>query len=299
MRIRRVSVLIDGGFFLKRLPKVVERKFCDSPEAVAKSARVLCRRHVQRLIGESWEVREDSRWLDHVYRLFYYDASPYEGVSHHPISKRRINFSASTQASFRRDLFNALRRERKFALRLGSVTKESDWRISPRLTKKLLRTRELLPLLEERPRQLEPAADPLPDGHRVQLEELAAAWREVGEEDVMFGLRQKGVDMRIGLDIASMSLKSQIDTAILVSGDSDFVPAAKLARREGVEFILDPMWQNVSPELSEHIDGLFSPLQKKSWKCKRRWRVASLPQLVDLAGAFPGQLPESAGFSVP
>ena len=25
MRIRRVSVLIDGGFFLKRLPKIVER----------------------------------------------------------------------------------------------------------------------------------------------------------------------------------------------------------------------------------------------------------------------------------
>ena len=30
MRIRRVLVLIDGGFFLKRLPKVVERNFCNS-----------------------------------------------------------------------------------------------------------------------------------------------------------------------------------------------------------------------------------------------------------------------------
>jgi uncharacterized LabA/DUF88 family protein len=36
---------------------------------------------------------------------------------------------------------------------------------------------------------------------------------------------------------------------VLVTGDSDFVPAAKLARREGVEFLLDPLWQQVSDEL--------------------------------------------------
>ena len=64
--------------------------------------------------------------------------------------------------------------------------------------------------------------------------------------------------MRIGLDIASITLKKQANTIVLVSGDSDFVPAAKLARREGVTFILDPLWQNVSPDLFEHIDGLRS-----------------------------------------
>jgi uncharacterized LabA/DUF88 family protein len=41
--------------------------------------------------------------------------------------------------------------------------------------------------------------------------------------------------MRIGLDIASMTLKHQVDTLVLVTGDSDFVPAAKLARREGFD----------------------------------------------------------------
>ena len=64
--------------------------------------------------------------------------------------------------------------------------------------------------------------------------------------------------MRIGLDIASITLKKQAQTIILVAGDSDFVPAAKLARREGMEFILDPLWQKVSPDLFEHIDGLQS-----------------------------------------
>ncbi len=43
---------------------------------------------------------------------------------------------------------------------------------------------------------------------------------------------------------------------ILISGDSDFVPAAKLARREGIDFILDPLGAHIKSDLFEHIDGL-------------------------------------------
>ena len=39
---------------------------------------------------------------------------------------------------------------------------------------------------------------------------------------------------------------------------ADFVPAAKLARREGIDFVLDPMWSTIRPDLHEHIDGLKS-----------------------------------------
>ena len=62
--------------------------------------------------------------------------------------------------------------------------------------------------------------------------------------------------MKIGLDIASLSYKKQVDQIVLISGDSDFVPAAKLARREGIDFILDPLYANIKPNLREHIDGL-------------------------------------------
>ena len=77
-----------------------------------------------------------------------------------------------------------------------------------------------------------------------------------------YDVQQKGVDMRIGLDIASISFKKQVDQIILVSADSDFVPAAKLARREGIDFILDPMWANIRSDLHEHIDGLRSVFSK-------------------------------------
>ena len=73
---------------------------------------------------------------------------------------------------------------------------------------------------------------------------------------------QKRVDIKIGLDIASMALKKQIQQIILISGDSDFVPAAKLARREGIDFILDPMWNPIKPHLFEHIDGLISKIDR-------------------------------------
>ena len=66
---------------------------------------------------------------------------------------------------------------------------------------------------------------------------------------------QKGVDMKIGIDIASLAYKKQVDQIVLIAGDSDFVPAAKLARREGIDVVLDPLEQSIKENLFEHIDG--------------------------------------------
>ncbi|WP_446449578.1 NYN domain-containing protein [Tuanshanicoccus lijuaniae] len=61
--------------------------------------------------------------------------------------------------------------------------------------------------------------------------------------------------MRIGLDIATLAFKQQVDKIVLIAGDSDFVPAAKLARREGVDFVLDSLGSKIKDNLSLHIDG--------------------------------------------
>lgn len=82
--------------------------------------------------------------------------------------------------------------------------------------------------------------------------------KDLGEHDIKYDLNQKGVDIKIGLDIASLSLQKVVDQIILISGDMDFVPAAKMARRNGIDFILDPMWNPIDPSLHEHIDGLNS-----------------------------------------
>lgn len=88
---------------------------------------------------------------------------------------------------------------------------------------------------------------------------------DLKEDDFFISFKQKGVDMKIGLDIASLAYKKQIDQIILIAGDSDFVPAAKLARREGIDFILDPMRALIKDHLFEHIDGL-----KSQWGSKNK-----------------------------
>ena len=60
--------------------------------------------------------------------------------------------------------------------------------------------------------------------------------------------------MRIGLDIASLTLKKQVETIGLVTGDSDFVPAMKFARREGAQLFLVALGSQVTDEVREHAD---------------------------------------------
>ncbi|WP_200829155.1 NYN domain-containing protein [Arcanobacterium ihumii] len=79
---------------------------------------------------------------------------------------------------------------------------------------------------------------------------------DLKEHDFFLDIIQKGVDMRLGLDIASLAERGHVNQIIMISGDSDFVPAAKLARRAGIDFILDPMWSNIANSLSEHVDGV-------------------------------------------
>jgi hypothetical protein len=86
----------------------------------------------------------------------------------------------------------------------------------------------------------------------------------IKEDDIYLDLKQKMVDVKIGLDIATITLKKQADQIILISGDCDFVPASKLARTEGVDFILDPMRSQIKPHLFEHIDGLQTRIKKTS-----------------------------------
>jgi len=83
---------------------------------------------------------------------------------------------------------------------------------------------------------------------------LAGTKQSVVAQDIAPRIRQKGVDMRIGLDIASLALKRLVSTIVLVAGDSDFVPAMKL-RREGLRVLLDPLGSShVRPEPKVHAD---------------------------------------------
>lgn len=174
---------------------------------------------LKHLEGKNNELRE-------LYRIFYYDCPPLDKKIFHPISKELIDFGKTEEARFRAGFHSELRKLRKVALRQGQLADFGTWTLEPDKLKQVL-SGSILP-------------------------------GEINAEDLTYEVRQKGVEMRIGLDIASLTLKKQVDQIVLIAGDRDFVPAAKLARREGVDFILDPMWKEISDELHEHIDGLKS-----------------------------------------
>lgn len=60
--------------------------------------------------------------------------------------------------------------------------------------------------------------------------------------------------MKIGLDIATIALKKLADKIILIAGDTDFVPAIKFARSEGVQVFISTLTNFCSPSLIEHTD---------------------------------------------
>jgi uncharacterized LabA/DUF88 family protein len=160
-----------------------------------------------------------------LYRVFFYDCPPLEKKLHSPISKQAIDLSRTSTALFRKAVHCELRKIRKMALRFGRLNDDFAWRLRPGALKRLLKEQGTY----------EPA-----------------------DEDFELEVKQKGVDMRLGLDVASLAFKAQVDQIVLVAADADFVPAAKLARREGIDVVLDPLGGWAASDLVEHVDGVRS-----------------------------------------
>lgn len=159
-----------------------------------------------------------------LYRIFYYDCPPIKKQIYHPLTQSTIDFSKTEQYKWMTEFLDELKQLRKVALRLGTIDENnSSYTLKYPALKKLC-------------------------AGKIAVDELTTA-------DFEPDIKQKGVDMKIGVDIASLAYKKQVDQIVLIAGDSDFVPAAKLARREGIDFVLDPLDAPIKEQLFEHIDG--------------------------------------------
>lgn len=174
-----------------------------------------------------------------LYRIFYYDCPPSDKIVYHPLTGKSVNLKQSPEYTWMNQFIKELRKLRKVALRMGRMSEDgAQYQLKYDVLKKLFRK-------------------------EISLEEISS-------EDFQLNFKQKGVDMRIGVDISSLAFKGQVQQIILIAGDSDFVPASKQARREGIDFILDPMGAHINDDLFEHIDGIKSVIKntqnKKSSK---------------------------------
>jgi uncharacterized LabA/DUF88 family protein len=152
-------------------------------------------------------------------RIYFYNAPPYEESIVHPITKIKIQLGENAAAH--NSLHDSLELKPDFALRMG-VTVCHGFKLGRRALKEH-------------------------DGKRP-----------LEADDLVPHIEQKGVDLRIGLDIARLAFNRLVSTIVVVSGDSDFVPAFKFARREGLRVLLDVMGHGVRREMKVHADRIIN-----------------------------------------
>ena len=151
-----------------------------------------------------------------LHRVYYYDAKAWAGVETKPLSGGEIDFAAHPVKTRNDALRREILRVPDVALRMGE-TRFEGWELRQRILKE--------------------------SGDKA----------EIRSDDLKPKIRQKGVDMRIGLDIASLTLKRQARIIVLVAADADFIPAMKFARREGARVYLVPLVRP-SDDLRAHAD---------------------------------------------
>jgi uncharacterized LabA/DUF88 family protein len=201
----RYAILIDGGFFTRKLYAKLGGKTPTVEDVVAEITRLKS--------NPAFEGYE-------LLRTYYYDAQPATGKVTHPITGKVTNLADTPVYTRNKAFLQKLELQPDISLRAGEVS-----------------TR----------------------GYKLDYRVLADAslpTRQLKDTDFVLDLEQKGVDLRIGLDIARLSLREMVRTIAVVTGDSDFIPAFKFARREGVRVILAHMGHGVKSELKAHTDGI-------------------------------------------
>ncbi len=159
-----------------------------------------------------------------LHRIYFYDARPLTKKVTRP-DGRVFDFASSKMVTISQTQHLTISRLPFVAMRFGELS-DRGWKVPERILRKSQKSVTIDPA------DLEP------------------------------NIQQKGVDMRIGLDIAALTLKKQVDLIVLVTGDSDLVPAMKLARREGAQVILITLGQNLKEQMYDHADVV---IEDKTW----------------------------------
>lgn len=156
-------------------------------------------------------------------RNYFYHARPATGELTNPLDGQRLDLAATPVYQNHTSLIDALELEPDFSVRLGETVAHSEWRLGTTAMKSLTRDA-----------------------------------RSITARDLVPGISQKGVDLRIGLDIARLALREMVQVIVVVTGDSDLVPAFKFARREGVRVFLETLDHGVRRDLKAHADRVLN-----------------------------------------
>ena len=157
-----------------------------------------------------------------LFRIYYYDCPPCELVLINPLDGSTMDYSeAVNKATHARKMFQSTLAQADYIAFRSGVLKFQGWKVSD-ATQNLIQCGGFKGNIQ--------AAHLNPD------------------------FKQKGVDMRIGLDIAHLSTKRIVEDIAIVTGDTDFIPAMKYARREVILLTLVDIKGHLATPLNKHFD---------------------------------------------
>lgn len=226
----KVAILIDGSFFIRRLLLHYRKFFYSHPPLTAKQTIAIIKKLVSKHLNSPKSNHKNHHY--DLYRVYFYDSRPLSIKIHLPVcevgetNRRVLDFSKLPENIYRNELLDLIIKQRKYALRLGQLKHNKQWKLTDAALNQLLKG-------------------------QITFDKLS-------NDDFYYDVRQKGVDVKLGMDITTLAMNKLVDKIILIAGDSDFVPAGKLARTSGIDFVLDALHNHIDLKLYEHIDGLVS-----------------------------------------
>lgn len=160
---------------------------------------------------------------EELFRIYCYHCRPYGETETHPLTQVPVDFSQTSTYKGMSKLLRDLELKDNVAFRAGELSFDG-WMIQKRAAEKIAQTN-----------------------------------RQLTKNDFVPDLKQKRVDMKIGLDVAWLASKAIVERLVLVTADSDFVPAMKFARREGIQVVLVNMGHRLTKhDLLVHADEIRS-----------------------------------------
>jgi len=245
---KSIAILLDGGYVRHQLYLLLGNRHATADDIIDLS-RAIC-------------VKDED-----LFRIYYYDCPPHEGRATNPLLKSPVDFGNTPTARRSKSLHDGLAQRDHVAFRKGEL-RFRGWGFNTQLSQVFMRSSSLSLSSDRKTFEVRINLD-LEALQRMRLVDVARLPKDDAEAAALIvnhiikpELEQKRVDIKIGLDVAWLASRRIVDRIALVTADTDFIPAMKFARREGVQVVLVPLGRKPSPDMCEHADEVRSVIVK-------------------------------------